>query len=91
MITGSTGNGKIVVRTFGRESVFEELSYSYPLKLLSPKVTAKGKLPTSIAYALSYGGGLVAGDRVNLDVDVGKKAALIFLTQVCGSLLSFEG
>jgi len=82
MATGSTGKGKIVVRAFGREAVFEEISYSYPLKLLSPKVTAKGTLPAAIAYALSYGGGLVAGDRVDLDVDVGEGAVLILLTQV---------
>lgn len=39
-------------------------------------------MPVGIAYMLSYGGGLVGGDRIELEVDVGEGAALMLLTQV---------
>lgn len=37
----------------------------YPLKLISPSnlFAGRGEVPTAIAYVLSYGGGLVGGDR----------------------------
>jgi urease accessory protein len=65
------------------EAVFSELSYRYPLKLLSPRTNpAPNCVPIAIAYILSYGGGLVSGDQIELDVDVGSNSALMLLTQV---------
>ncbi|EJD04058.1 UreD-domain-containing protein [Fomitiporia mediterranea MF3/22] len=72
------GSGRIGLTLHGRQAVFTELSYRYPLKLLSPRVTE----PTvAIAYVLTYGGGLVSGDRTHLHVDVGLGASLLLLTQ----------
>ncbi|KAF8575511.1 UreD-domain-containing protein [Ramaria rubella] len=75
------GKGRAVLRAFGNETSFSELSYTYPLKLLSPRLPSSGTHPVSIAYILSYGGGLVPGDRMDLDVDIGAGAALVLLTQ----------
>lgn len=85
-LTGGTvaavepGSGRIVVQLQGSEAILPELSSSYPLKLLSPRLPPHN---IAVVYVLSYGGGLVAGDRVKLAVDVQDGAALVLLTQVC--------
>ena len=79
------GNGHIQLDLHGREAIFSKLSYQYPLKLLSPRIAEQG---VAIAYVLTYGGGLVSGDRINLRVDVGSSTSLVMLTQVRRSFLS---
>ncbi|KAJ8702444.1 hypothetical protein PTI98_001155 [Pleurotus ostreatus] len=75
----SVGGGRIVLNKLAGQIVtFAELSSTYPLKLLSPKVTEDG---VAVVYALTYGGGLVGGDRVNLSVEVGAATSLVLLTQ----------
>jgi urease accessory protein len=74
-----TGSGRIVLRAHGSTAVFTELSYTYPLKLLSPRIDQE-KL--AVVYVLTYGGGLVGGDIVRLTVDVGPSALLVVLSQV---------
>ncbi|KAF8327896.1 uncharacterized protein EI90DRAFT_3066243 [Cantharellus anzutake] len=75
------GKGKAHVNSHGRnEAYFSILSYQYPLKLLSP--VSHAEIPLATAYILSYGGGLVSGDRIELNVQVGKGCALMLLTQV---------
>ena len=74
-----SGSGRIRLSLHGNEAVFSELSYSYPLKLLSPRVHEPC---CGIAYMLTYGGGLVSGDRINVSVEVGSGASLLLLTQV---------
>ena len=73
------GKGRVEVRSDGSEAVLSELSYSYPLKLLSPRLS----LPSvSVVYVLTYGGGLVAGDSVDLKASVKDGMSLVLLTQV---------
>lgn len=73
------GKGRIEVRSDGYEAVLSKLSYSYPLKLLSPRLS----LPAvAVVYILTYGGGLVAGDAVDLHVDIQDGRSLVLLTQV---------
>jgi hypothetical protein len=59
------GSGKAHVHAFGPHAHFSELSYTYPLKLLSPDIpfAGDGAVPVGVAYMISYGGGLVSGDR----------------------------
>ncbi|CAO1614466.1 unnamed protein product [Parajaminaea phylloscopi] len=78
-------------------SAFTHLSFSFPLKLITPRTTsrdasvwvqskgyAEGKFrPCAVAalYVVGYGGGLVSGDDVDLDIDVGHQCTLLLLTQ----------
>lgn len=57
-----------------RDGVFTTTQASYPLKLLSPHAVG-----VRLAYMIAYGGGLVAGDHIHLDVDV--DGVLVLLTQ----------
>lgn len=75
----AAGGGRITLAVHGTKAVFEELSSAYPLKLLSPQVHKQG---VGIVYLLSYGGGLVAGDWVELDVVLKEKSCLLVLSQV---------
>jgi urease accessory protein len=72
------GVGRIVLVHDGSSVSFAELSSTYPLKLLSPQ-TARPSV--ALVYILSYGGGLVGGDRIALSVDVQKDSTLFALTQ----------
>ncbi|KAF6766533.1 UreD urease accessory protein-domain-containing protein [Ephemerocybe angulata] len=73
-----SGHGRIVVSSHASKAVFSELAATYPLKLLSPRVGADG---VAVAYVLSYGGGLIGGDEVVLDVKVKDDARLVLLSQ----------
>lgn len=74
------GGGRIALSSYGsNHAVFSELSSTYPLKLLSPRISPDG---IAVVYILSYGGGLVGGDQINLSVDVGTGAVLVLLSQV---------
>ncbi|KAG8905561.1 hypothetical protein FRB99_008666 [Tulasnella sp. 403] len=74
------GSGRAVLQALGRDAVFSELSYTYPLKLVSPKIDAQN--PVAIAYILSYGGGLISGDQIDITFEIGSGAVLQLLTQV---------
>lgn len=80
--TPAHGKGRAILHRSADEVTFSELSYRYPLKLLSPRTFASDDVPLAIAYILSYGGGLVSGDKIELDVEVGTGSALMLLTQV---------
>ena len=73
------GHGRVVVHNDGHANVFSEMSAMYPLKLLSPQLPSPN---VSIVYMLSYGGGLVGGDWVKLEVEVHDGARLAILSQV---------
>ena len=81
------GHGRIVVRNDGFSNVFSELSAAYPLKLLSPQLSSSN---VSVVYMLSYGGGLVGGDQIQMDVEVLHGAHLALLSQVIGHIDSFR-
>lgn len=73
------GGGRITLAVHGTKAIFEELSSAYPLKLLSPQVSEP---EVAIVYLLSYGGGLIAGDRVELNVELKERSKLLVLSQV---------
>lgn len=75
-----TGRAKLV--GFGTTASFAELSYTYPLKLLSPRQTTATNIERlAILYNLSYGGGLIGGDQLALTLELGSDVKLLFLTQ----------
>ncbi|KAG9000006.1 hypothetical protein FRB90_011906 [Tulasnella sp. 427] len=73
------GRGQATLEAFGRGAVFSDLSFTYPLKLISPQIS--GPSPVAIAYVLSYGGGLISGDQIDLGAETRKDATLVLLTQ----------
>lgn len=72
------GSGRISLSSDGRTVVFTEMSATYPLKLLSPRIPHPG---VALVYILSYGGGLVSGDVVQLAVNVDERSILVALSQ----------
>ncbi len=75
----SAGGGSIVVSMHAGKAVISELSSAYPLKLLSPYIHDR----TALVYLMTYGGGLVGGDEIDLVVKVQPGAGLMLLSQVC--------
>ncbi|TGJ86023.1 hypothetical protein E0Z10_g2751 [Xylaria hypoxylon] len=78
--SSSPGEGRIVVNLLPNHiSTLEHISYQYPLKLISP--SPKVDQVSVLVFLLSYGGGLVGGDQVNLSVEVRSGAKLSIVTQ----------
>ncbi|KXX76514.1 putative urease accessory protein ureD-like [Madurella mycetomatis] len=74
------GEGRIVARLLPQGvSGLETFTYQYPLKLITPSRPSETK--SVLVFLLSYGGGLVGGDVVNLSVDVRSGAKLTLVTQ----------
>jgi len=75
------GQGQIVAKILpgGRHGI-ESIAYQYPLKLISP-TSSTGAQKSVLVFLLSYGGGLVGGDAVNLNICVQSKANLSLITQ----------
>lgn len=57
------------------------INYQYPLKLVSPAPLRADDQLIHTVYLLTYGGGLVAGDAIDLHVVVEKTTRLVLLTQ----------
>ena len=76
------GNGTIHLALLDpRTPRLRTVNYQYPLKLISPAPSrADGQLVNTV-YLLTYGGGLVAGDAIDLRVVIEKTTRLVLLTQ----------
>ncbi|GAA6025775.1 hypothetical protein JCM11491_001989 [Sporobolomyces phaffii] len=76
----SAGDGVIVCTAdrAGRASLLR-VAFSYPLKVITPNRTFLDHV--QVAWLISYGGGLVGGDRVRLEVAIDKPSTLVLLTQ----------
>lgn len=75
------GDGRIVAKILpGGGNGLESISYQYPLKLISPTSPTGGQ-KSVLVFILSYGGGLVGGDAVNLSIHVQAGANLSLVTQ----------
>lgn len=58
------------------------LTYQYPLKLISPDPhLSPSHHPITTVFLLSYGGGLVGGDTLTLDITLHPRTRLVLLTQ----------
>ncbi|GAA5894224.1 hypothetical protein JCM5296_004688 [Sporobolomyces johnsonii] len=74
------GDGLITVSLDGqRRAVLQDVQFSYPLKLIVP--SRRFLAQVQCVYVIGYGGGLVAGDRVRIKVQVREGATLVMLTQ----------
>ncbi|KAK3328003.1 UreD urease accessory protein-domain-containing protein [Cercophora scortea] len=78
--SSAPGEGRIVAKLApDGNSGLETVSYQYPLKLISPSRPSETK--SVLVFLLSYGGGLVGGDNVDLSVEVKESAKLSIVTQ----------
>ncbi|KAH7166155.1 UreD urease accessory protein-domain-containing protein [Dactylonectria macrodidyma] len=76
----SPGDGHIVVSLLPTGgSGLETMTYQYPLKLIAPSPSVDQH--SVLVFLLSYGGGLVAGDTVNLTIRVRPESRLSIATQ----------
>lgn len=90
--TSKPGYGSIVLSLLPPSTPrLQTCSYQYPLKLIAPTPlshvlthsTSSSELETLVhtIYLLTYGGGLVAGDAINLTIQLAPTTRLILLTQ----------
>ncbi|EMD65155.1 hypothetical protein GGP41_003793 [Bipolaris sorokiniana] len=94
--TSKPGHGSIIINLLSQDKpVLGTVSYQYPLKLVAPDPLPPPShddqgnsktgppIPSLIhtVFLLTYGGGIVAGDSIDLEVKLDSKARLILLTQ----------
>ena len=83
--TSKAGHGEITLSVSPpHHPRLKTCSYQYPLKLVAPDplhVSDGEDTLVHTVYLLSYGGGLVAGDAVNLAINLDSTARLVLLTQ----------
>lgn len=64
------GEGHLIARLLPNKfSGLVKATFQYPLKIITPP-SPVGDLKSALAFLLTYGGGLVAGDQVNLKVRI---------------------
>jgi len=74
------GKGNLVVRLLPHNiSALAQMTFQYPLKLISPSPSAGQK--SVLVFLLTYGGGLVGGDQIDFSVVVQTNAKLSLATQ----------
>ncbi|CEG38327.1 urease accessory protein d isoform 1 [Plasmopara halstedii] len=62
----------------------------YPLKFLHPRQAIHQSFDTYITYLLSYGGGLVGGDSVSVECDLGSDTSVVLATQASTKVFKSE-
>ena len=79
------GNGSIHLALLPPDTPrLRTLKYQYPLKLVSPaplRTSSDANYLIHTVYLLTYGGGLVAGDAIDLQVTIESTTRLVLLTQ----------
>jgi urease accessory protein len=88
--TSKAGCGSIVLGVLPPNTpVLQDVSYQYPLKLVAPDPLPPPSHGTDVnsprlvhtIFLLTYGGGIVAGDTIDLDVRLDNSTRLVLLTQ----------
>jgi urease accessory protein len=83
--TSSPGIGNIRVATLPpRKQILKSFDYQYPLKLIAPDPhTSPGPSQNTVTliFLLTYGGGLVGGDKISLNVSLEENTRLVLVTQ----------
>ncbi|ROW02704.1 hypothetical protein VSDG_01685 [Cytospora chrysosperma] len=79
--TSNPGQGKLSVHLLPNgHSHLTNVSYQYPLKLITPPKNHQEDR-SALLFLLSYGGGLVGGDSIDLTIDVQAGSRLSVVTQ----------
>jgi urease accessory protein len=88
--TAKAGHGSIVLEVLPPDKpVLRNVSYQYPLKLVAPDPLPPPSYGSDLTsprlvhtvFLLTYGGGIVAGDTIDLEVKLDSKTRLNLLTQ----------
>ncbi|KAJ4290245.1 hypothetical protein N0V90_010460 [Kalmusia sp. IMI 367209] len=88
--TAKAGHGSIELSVLPPDTpILRNVSYQYPLKLVAPDPLpppdrdndADAPSLVHTIFLLTYGGGIVAGDAINLSVSLKGKTRLLLLTQ----------
>jgi urease accessory protein len=88
--TSKAGCGSIILGILPPDTpVLKDVSYQYPLKLVAPDplpppshgLDVKSPRLIHTIFLLTYGGGIVAGDTIDLDVRLESGTRLVLLTQ----------
>jgi urease accessory protein len=88
--TSKAGHGSIVLGILPPDRpVLQDVSYQYPLKLVAPDPLPPPSHVSDVnsprlvhtVFLLTYGGGIVAGDTIDLDIQLDNRTRLILLTQ----------
>ena len=79
--TPGAGEIKLSLLPPGRQ-VLTSFTYQYPLKLVAPDPHAVHEdKHVTVVFLLTYGGGLVGGDKIDLKVDIDPLTRLVLVTQ----------
>lgn len=76
----ATGRGRLVARREGGRTVLSEARATSPLRFVVPTFPAQGEAGRAVCL-VTFGGGLVDGDLLELDVVVEDGATLVLFTQ----------
>ncbi|MBI1368608.1 MAG: urease accessory protein UreD [Planctomycetes bacterium] len=79
--------GEIAIEQVAGRSAIVRLRGTAPLKLLCPRRPG----PAAWVYVSSFGGGLVAGDAIELDVTIGEGATGVLMTQASTKVYHRQG
>lgn len=72
------GKGILVCHCYNDRTKFERIHAQYPLKFI-PTTGHADRL--AVVYMMSYGGGVISGDKFNIDMRIETRALLLLMTQ----------
>lgn len=73
--------GKVVVEKVGGKSTVTRCFSKYPLKFIVPCKAGPCKTDSVWIYSLTYGGGIVSGDSISCEFEIGDGCTTVFTTQ----------
>ncbi|KAI9361428.1 urease accessory protein UreD [Pilaira anomala] len=72
------GKGILVCHCYNDRTKFERIHAQYPLKFI-PTTGHADRL--AVVYMMSYGGGVISGDKFSVDMTIEERAILLLMTQ----------
>jgi urease accessory protein len=86
-VENHSARGNVLIERIAGRSVVTRLSATSPLKLLNPRANGD----CAWVFASTYGGGLLGGDSIRLDVDVAPAASCLLSTQASTKIYRTTG
>ncbi|XP_078168925.1 urease accessory protein D-like isoform X2 [Carex rostrata] len=74
-------SGVVTVEKVRGRSTVTRCFFRYPLKLILPKKVGASQVDAVWIYALSYGGGIVSGDKISCKISIGDQCTASVTTQ----------